>query len=171
MFKHICLLTAALFGVVIVYIVNDVRVDVKSKLAEIRDKTQTVADESKQAAESLRELRELLSGPNKSAKHGFMAYANEVLSMIEAQKDAKIGVGDKMRDALDAPVWTVNARKEAVLLAMWENTKEKMLHRLCRTAMLRSEFYMQQGGAQPRLLEAWIRENHAESGSLPESAR
>jgi hypothetical protein len=71
-----------------------------------------------------------------------------------------------MKDALPVEEWAAGARKEAILLVFVEKKKADILKRLCQTAVLHSDFYIQLPDQAPQRLEDWLKANHAESKSL-----
>jgi hypothetical protein len=144
---------------------NDIRVTAKSSLLEIVEKSKVTATTLAEVSKDVKELR-TLAGITGNRDKSFVVYANSLLEFIQtAGKGGRIGIGLKMKDALPVEEWVAGARKEAIVLVFVEKKKAAILKRLCQTALIHSEYYIQLPAETPQKLEDWLKANHPESKS------
>jgi hypothetical protein len=166
MFRWVCVVLAAVAVGACLLMLNDIRVTAKTNLLEIVEKTKVTATTLAEVSRDVKELR-TLAGATGSRDKSFVVYANSVMEFIQtAGKGAKIGTGRKMKDALPVDEWVAGARKEAIYLVFVEKKKAAILKRLCQTAVLHSDFYIQLPAAPPQKLEDWLKANHPETKAL-----
>lgn len=156
-----------LFCLTVAWMINDLRIFTKQKLSEISERTLVIATTGKEVAGDVSGVRAVLGLPNGSRDNTLTSYTQSLMDLIEAQADATIGVGEKMKDAVSVSEWSKSARQEALVLLWREHSRENVLFRLSRTWPLRKEYYIQLKGEAPQALEAWVRAHHPESTSLP----
>jgi hypothetical protein len=195
MFRWCCFATAVVFGLVMLWMVNDLRQEAKrsvetvnSDLPEIVVKSRQVADtvhgnlpdlveKSKKTAaavaalsEDVQQIRNLLGISPVPRDKNLVAYIDGVLDVIEAS-GGTIGLrkkvfGEGLKDTLSAKEWIAGARKaEALYLAARVHSKTEFLERLCENKW-GSAWYIQIDGKEPLLLLDWVKANHPPSREL-----
>jgi hypothetical protein len=175
MFKWACLSVASLFGLVLVWMINDVRSDlqgitaaVQQNLPEILAKTKTSTETLAALSSDIRQLRDLSGATDQTRDRSLAAYADSVLDLLE-ETDAEIGVektfGSDLKDVLPAKEWVVAARKEGLWLAFRAKSRREVLERLTNTKF-GSEWMIRPAGEKPQPLSEWLHEHHAETRQL-----
>lgn len=191
MFKWSCLGTGVLFGLILLWMVNDLRLEVRRSvdtvnkdLPQIVDKSRQVAetvhgnlphlvDKTKATAETLatlsqdvKQLRELVVGEGGPRDSGLAAYETEVLKLVE-NSGGVIGVkktlGKGLADPITAKEWIVRERK----MALWDlaraRSKGELLDRIGRSTVLGRVWHIQIGNLEPTPLTDWVKANHPAS--------
>ncbi len=151
--------------VILIILLNDLRSEfrrtgktVNEHLPEILEKTRTSTETLARLSEDIRQLRDLAgaTGPRDAT---LAKYADELLDLIEAAADARIGteaiIGSALKDARPAKEWTADARKEAVYLAFAASTRQELLERLTKNKFGR-EWLIQEANGQPVKLIEWL---------------
>jgi hypothetical protein len=171
MFRWVCVVLAAVAVGACLLMLNDIRVTAKSSLLDIAEKSKVTATTMAEVSKDVKELR-TLAGATGNRDKSFVVYANSIMEFIQAAgKRAKIGVGRKMKDALPVDEWVAGTRKEAIYLVFVEKKKSDILKRLCQTAVLHSDFYIQFPPEPPQKLEDWLKANHPETKALEAEAK
>jgi hypothetical protein len=184
MFKWSCLGIAVLAAAALIWMVNDVRRDLKQSAAavnehlpailektkastdalhdslpEIVDKAKTTTDTLAELSEDVRQLKELAGMTGQARDQGLVAYANAVMEVIE-RADGVVGVkkvfGKGLKDAVPAKEWAVGGRKKAVLLTIICRSRAEFLTRLCEK-VLGTKWFIQIANAEPVPLADWVR--------------
>jgi hypothetical protein len=190
MFKWSCLGAAAVGLAVVLWMLNDVRLEtqravrtindnlpeivaktktgtdvVATHLPEIVDKTRKTTTTLAELAEDVRQLKDLAGLSATVRDQGLVAYADSVLEFLE-NAPIKIGtkklVGKGLSDPTPAKDWCVAARKKAVLLMTISRSKQDFLTRL-GDKVLGTQWYVQEGAGEPMLLVDWLRAHHPDS--------
>ena len=183
MFKWVCLGVGVVFLSVVVWMLNDIRVEtrrsvqtfqatgqtVNEHLPEIVEKSRVTTDTVAELAADVRQLKELAGMTNAARDKNLVAYADGVLDAIEGSGGTiglkKLLGGKGLKDTLPAREWVVAARKEAVVLTALAHSRHELATRLGRNKF-GSPWYIQVGTAEPVPLLDWLRANHPESKDL-----
>jgi hypothetical protein len=180
MFKWVCLGVAVVFLTVLVWMVNDIRVEVRrtveaaqttgrtvnEQLPVIVEKTRATTETVAELAADVRQLKQLAGMAGAPRDQNLVAYADGVLDAIE-KSGGTIGLkkllgGGGLKDTLPAREWAVGARKEAVLLTVVAHSRRELATRLGKNKF-GAPWYIQVGGAEPVPLLDWLRANHPPS--------
>jgi uncharacterized protein (UPF0335 family) len=200
-FKWACLSTAIVFGLIILYLIVDLKRDVTDSLqaaqqavTKANDALETVNGELPTIVGEVKKGTETLSGLAEDVKllksvvgiekndrglRGLASYADEIeqiLAEATEGKDAKMKIesviGSSLKDVESAGEFLVGLNKEIVLILALAKSKEEVLWRICHSGLPRRKpFYIQFADEEPVLLEAFLRETHPESSELPQYAR
>lgn len=174
-FRWACLGLAAVAVAIVIYLVNDVRGELKRTnqvvhdhlpelLANAKAASATIAHVSKDI-ESLRDL----AGMTAPSDRSLATYADSVLDFLEAQP-GEIGVekviGKKLKNLIPAADWARDARKEALWLTFRASTKAELLQRLGKTKFGSPWYFAPAGGGEPVTLIDFLKAKHPESAAL-----
>lgn len=176
MFKWSCLAIAALFGGVLVWMVNDLRLELRrstealnAQLPQLLDKTRRSAETLAELSGDIRQMRDLL-GAGSPRDKSLVAYADELLDRVQAS-GGRVGLekklfGDGLKGTQPAEEWVRDARKEAALLTMTAASREEILRRLCKNKF-GSDWFIQIGDREPVTLESWLETSSAQPKTRP----
>lgn len=179
MFRWSCFGLAAIVLGILLWMLNDVRVEVKrtsvtvnEHLPHVLANLKTSTDAVAKLAEDFKNLRNLagVGAAGASARDGsLVAYADSMLDYLETQKGAKIGldkiVGSGLKDLEPIDDWLRGARKEALLLTFLVKSKKDVLDRLGKNKF-GSKFYIAPASGEPMPLIDFVRKNHPDSSNL-----
>jgi hypothetical protein len=175
-FKWSCLALAAGVCGALLYLLNDMRGELKRTndtvnahlpqiLANANTATATLAAVSKDV-NAFRDLAGLVDMPN---DRSLVVYADSILDFLEAQPEGKVGltkvVGSGLKDVMTAAEWARDSRKEALWLTFRASTKKELLEKLAKNKF-GSDWYFTAPGIEPIKLLDFLRNNHAESKGL-----
>ncbi len=175
MFKWTCLAAALVVSGVMLWMVNDVRVHIRTSvdtvtrdLPMILDKTRDSAETMSMLSEDIKQLRELVVGDQTSRDENIVAYETEILKLIE-NSGGKIGtkklIGTGLSDPVPAREWVARERKFALWDQARSSSKADLLNRIGRSSMNRT-WYIDSGEKSPTTLVDWVKANHAPSREL-----
>ncbi len=190
MFKWASLGVAALFLTVLIWLLNDLRLEIRhssatlratgktvnerlpqvaERLPEILDKTRQTTEVLAELAADIRQLKELAGVASTARDKNLVAYADSVLDLLEAS-GGSIGLtkkvfGSGLKEVRPAKEWVVGARKEALLLTVLAKSKQELLARLAKNKF-GSDWYIQVGNQEPVPLREWLKKNHPDSRDL-----
>ena len=174
-FRWACFALAAITAGTLLWIVNDMRVEVKrtnetidqhlpAVLANVKTATETLANVSKDI-ESLRDLTGLTTG---TGDRSLVQYADSILDFLETQQ-GKIGrtktLGDGLKDVVPVQDWVAGARKEALWLSFRADTKQELLDRLGKTKFGEHWMFAPASGAPVPLID-FLKQQHPDSKGL-----
>lgn len=198
MFKWACLANAIIFGLVVLYMIHDLKRDVTGSLESaqqavskanvaletVNGKLPTIVSEVKKGTETLSGLAEdvkLLKSvvgieQDDRGLRGLANYADQVqraLGDATDGKDATIKVeaviGKSLKDVESAGEFQVGLNKEVIYILAVAKSKEEVLWRVCHGSLpRRTPYYIAFPDAEPVLLDTFIRQIHPESAALPE---
>ena len=170
------LILLAWFG----WMLNDLRLELKRSaetvnrdlpviLANTRRSTETLAEVSR----DIKEFRDLAGVQDAPRDETLVAYADEILDLIESQENAVIGteklIGKELSDPLPAKEWVAGARKEAVVLTLRAKSRHELLDRLTNSKF-GSSWRIKVASAEPVPLRDWLAENHAATAEVARQA-
>lgn len=197
MFKWTCLSVAVVFGLLLVWMVNDMRLEIRKSVqtvnndlpeivAKSREVTQIVhvnlpelVERTKKTTETLatlsedvQQLRKLAGWTTGPRDETLTSYAIDLLQFIEDSKGqigAKKLVGKGLDDPRPAREWARGAHREAMFdVLVRVRSKAELLERLGKTKLGR-DWYMRIDGKETPLIE-WIKINHPPSKDLDKDA-
>ena len=175
-FKWSCFGLAAVVCAVLLYLLNDMRTEIRRTndtvnahlpqiLANVNTATQTLAAVSKDI-NSFRDLAGLVDTPQ---DRSLVVYADSILDFLEQQTTGQIGltkiVGKGLKDTMTAAEWARDSRKEALWLTFRASTKKELLERMGKNKF-GSDFYFTAPGIEPMTLIDFLESNHPESKGL-----
>ena len=135
MIKWLYFALAVVATAAVLFLLNDVRVQLKSSTATVNDKLPRILDKTEQTAETMaalsadvRDLRELAGLPQGGGRDATLVrYADRVLDAVAAtggQVGTEALIGKGLKSPQPAAEWVAGARKEAVWLkARWALSK------------------------------------------------
>lgn len=176
MFKWTCLAVAALVAALLVWMINDLRLELRRstetlnvQLPQLLDKTRKSAETLAELSGDIRQVRDLLGAGGPRDKT-LVAYADSLLDRIQAG-GGRIGLEKKvfgagLKETQPAEEWVRDARKEALVLTMTAASREEVLRRLCKNKF-GSNWFIQIGDAEPVTLLSWLEPQNAEPKSAP----
>lgn len=176
LFKWSCFGLAAGVCAVLLYLLDDMRVEIRRTnqtvnahlpqiLANVSTATTTLAAVSK----DIEAFRKLAGFVDTTQDRSLVVYADSILSFLEAQPEGKIGltkiVGSGLKDVMTSAEWAHDSRKEALWLTFRAATKKELLERLSKNKF-GSDFYFTAPGIEPMKLADFLRNNHPDSKTL-----
>ena len=175
-FKWSCFGLAAGVCAVLLFLLNDMRVQIRRTnetvnahlpqiLANVNTATQTLAAVSKDI-NSFRDLAGLVDTPQ---DRSLVVYADSILDFLEQQTTGQIGltklVGKGLKDVVSAADWARDSRKEALWLTFRASTKKELLERIGKNKF-GSDFYFTAPGIEPMTLMDFLKNNHPASKGI-----
>jgi hypothetical protein len=195
MFRWCCFATAVVFGLVMLWMVNDLRLEAKKSVGTVNEHLPEIVAKSRQVTETVhtnlpdlvqksqkttemlaalsedvQQLRNLVGLPAVSRPANLVSYMDGVLDLIEGS-GGTIGLqkkvfGEGLKDTLSAKEWVAGVRKgEALWLLARARSRADFLERLCENKY-GSAWYIQIDGKEPVLLREWVKANHPPSREL-----
>ena len=174
-FKWACFGLAAAFAAVVVYLVDDVRRELKRTNRIVHDHMPELLANAKAASETMarvsKDIESVrdLAGLSQPSDRALATYADGVLDFLEQQPGA-IGVekviGKELKDPVPAADWARAARKEALWLTFRASTRAELLERLGKTKLGATWYYAAPGGGAPVPLADFLRRQHPDSAKL-----
>ena len=176
LFKWSCFGLAAVVCAVLLYLLNDMRTEIRRTndtvnahlpqiLANVNTATQTLAAVSKDI-NAFRDLAGLVDTPQ---DRSLVIYADSILDFLEQQTTGQIGltkiVGKGLKDVVTAAEWARDSRKEALWLTFRASTKKELLERMGKNKF-GSDWYFTAPGIEPMPLSKFLEANHPESKGL-----
>ena len=174
-FRWACFALAAIFAAAALWMLDDMRVEIKrtnaivdqhlpAVLANVKTATETLAHVSKDI-ESLRDLTGLADA---SGDRSLVQYADSILDFLDAQQ-GKIGrtkvLGEGLKDLVPVQDWVTSSRKEALWLSFRADSKQDLLDRLGKTKFGEHWMFAPTTGAPVPLID-FLKQQHAESKGL-----
>lgn len=161
-FRWACLGLAAVVAGVLLWMLNDVRGELKRTNAVVAQQLPTILDNVKQGTTTLAQvskdidnLRDLL-GAGAPRDRSMVIYADEILDYLEQQPGhvglAKL-VGSGMKDTVPVTEWVAAARKEALWLTFRAASKAELAERLAKNRYGSDWWYAPPTGAPVKLAE------------------
>ena len=159
----------------VLFLLNDVRLQLKSSTATINDKLPRILDKTERTAETMaalsadvRDLRELAGLPQGGGRDATLArYADRVLDAVAAT-GGQVGtmplIGKGLKSPQPAAEWVAGARKEALWLTFRANSRDELLARLSETKFGSAWHIQVPGAAVPVPLKDWIAANVPNEG-------
>ena len=152
------------------WMLNDLRLELKRSAATVNrnlpvilDNTRKTTDTLAEVSRDIKDLRDLAGLQDAPRDETLVTYADEILDLVEQQRDAVIGteklIGKSLSDPLRASEWVAGARKEALVLTVRAKSKHELLRRLTENKF-GSAWKIQFGEAAPVPLRDWLVENH-----------
>jgi hypothetical protein len=177
-FKWSCFGLALVFVGAMLWMLNDVRVEVKRTSTTVNEHLPTMLANVKQGTEVLaalskdiQKLRDLAGIANTAAgtrDTSLVAYADSVLDFLETQK-GQIGldklVGKGLKDLVPVDEWARGARKEALWLTFRANSKHELLDRLGKNKFGAKWMFAPATGDPVPLID-FLKQNHPDSKTL-----
>lgn len=176
-FRWACFGIAVVAVVALGWMVNDLRTQVKRTTTTVNTSLPPILDNVKagtatmaQLSKDIEQLRKLAGVTSAPRDRSLVVYANSVLAFLE-KLDGHIGLrkklfGSGLKQKRPISEWVSGARKEAVWLSLRSNSKRELLDRLCKNKF-GSAWMLELPNAKPVELEAYLRQHHADSASLP----
>lgn len=170
-FKWSCLALAAIATGIALWMVNDLRAEVKRTNAAVQQHLPEILANAKQASETIarvskdvESLRDL-AGLSDPTDRSLVSYADELLDLLDGQT-GQIGlaklIGKGLKDLVPVQAWVRDARKEALWLTFRASTKAEMLDRLAKNKFGSSWYFVPAAG-EPVVLLEWIQQHHPAS--------
>jgi hypothetical protein len=174
-FKWVALAVATVFAAVVLWMLNDMRLEVKrtndevaQRLPQILENVQAGTETLATVSKDIDALRDLAGLTDVATDHSLAVYADSILDFLETQT-GQIGVekliGKGKKDLIPAADWARDSRKEGLWLTVRASTKAELLDRLSATKFGRAWWYVPPGGSPIKLID-FLRQNHPESKSL-----
>jgi len=166
MFRWSCLGLAALVAAAMLWMVNDVRLELKRSTQTVNENLPLILERTKRSSETLmvlsddiRQLRNLSGAADVARDQQMTVFADQVLDAIH-DSGGQIGlmpklIGSKLKDVQPAADWVAGARKEALWLLVRTKTKDALLDKLCKN-VYGSDWYIQLEDKEPETLHDWI---------------
>ena len=176
-FKWSCFGLAAVVCAVLLYLVNDMRQEIRRTndtvnahlpqiLTNVNTATTTLAALSGDI-NSFRDLAGLAGSTPQDAS--LVAYADSIVDFLEQQPQGQIGlqklVGKGLKDVITSAEWARDSRKEALWLTVRASTKQELLERMAKNKF-GSDWYFTAPGIEPMPLIEFLRLNHPASKGL-----
>ena len=170
MFKWTCFISAMIVCGVLLWMVNDLRVQVRHSvdtvnrdLPQILDKTRDSTETIATLSRDINQLRELVVGTTVARDDNMIAYETEVLQLIESS-NGKIGLkktlGTGLADPVPAKDWVTRERKAALWNLARSRSKADLLDRIGHSAVLNRVWYIDLGEKNVQPLIDWVKANH-----------
>lgn len=174
LFKWIALGVASIAGAVVIWMINDVRTELKATNAIVTKQLPAILDNAKQVGDTMAKLAKdidalrNLAGVGGARDKSLAIYADGMLDFLDKQP-GQIGLekvlGKDLKELVPVTEWVAGARKEALWLTFRANTKAELLDRLGKTKFGSAWMYQPPSGA-PVTLIAFLKANHPESAGL-----
>jgi len=171
LFKWIALGLASIAAAVVIWMVNDVRQELKRTNAIVTEQLPAILTNAKQVGETMARLAKdidalrNLAGVGGARDKSLAVYADSVLDFLDKQP-GQIGLekvlGKELKELVPVSEWVAGARKEALWLTFRANTKAELLERLGKTKFGSDWMYAPPGGP-PITLIAFLKATHPES--------
>ena len=161
-FRWSCLALAAIVASVLLWLLNDVRTELKHTNAVVAGQLPTILDNVKQGttvlagvSKDIQNLRDLL-GAGAPRDRSMVAYADSILDMLE-QQPGQIGlsklVGKGLKDQVPVAEWVAAARKEALWQTFRAASKAELLERLVKNRYGSDWYYAPPTGEPVKLAD------------------
>lgn len=174
LFKWIALVVASIAGAVVIWMINDVRTELKATNAIVTKQLPAILENAKQVGDTMVKLAKdiealrNLAGVGGARDKSLAIYADGLLDYLDKQP-GQIGLEKvltkELKELVPVTEWVAGARKEALWLTFRANTKAELLDRLGKTKFGSAWMYQPPSGA-PVTLIAFVKANHPESAGL-----
>jgi hypothetical protein len=176
-FKWSCFGLAAVVCAVMIYMVDDMRRELRHTnetvnahlpqiLSNVNAATTTLAAVSNDI-NAFRDLAGLADAAGQD--RSLVVYADSVLDFLGQQPQGQIGlgklVGNGLKDLIPSADWARDTRKEALWLTVRASTKQEVLERIAKNKF-GSSWYFTAPGIEPITLIEFLRLNHSPSKGL-----
>jgi hypothetical protein len=173
-FRWVALAVATAAIGVVIWMLNDVRTELKTTNALVNEHLPAILTNAKQVGETMAKLSKDidamrdLAGIGAPRDKSLAVYADSVLDFVEKQP-GKIGlekvIGKELKDLVPVAEWAAGARKEALWLTFRANSKGELLERLGKNKWGSPWMYAPPSGPPMTLIEL-VKKEHAESKGL-----
>lgn len=175
MFKWVCLVVAVAAVAVLLWMINDMRMEVKhtnetvgQRLPQILDNVQKGTDTLARVSKDIDAMRDLLGVADGVKERSLLVYADSVLDFLEKQT-GQIGLektlGKGHKDLIPAADWARDARKEGLWLTFRARTKAELLERLAKNKFGSDWWFVPATGEPSKLIDL-LRRDHPDSKGL-----
>jgi hypothetical protein len=174
LFKWIALGIAAIGGAVVIWMVNDVRTELKRTNAIVTEQLPAILENAKQVGDTMARLAKdidalrNLAGVGAARDKSLAVYADSIMDFLDKQP-GQIGlekvIGKELKELVPVSEWVAAARKEALWLTFRANTKADLLDRLGKTKFGSPWMYAPPGGPPTTLIDL-LKTKHSESAGL-----
>lgn len=166
MFRWTCLGVSSLVAVALLWMVNDLRLEIRQSTQTVNENLPLIFERTKRTSETLmvlsediRQLRDLSGATDIARDDKMVGFADGVLDAIR-DSDGQIGlmpklIGSNLKDLEPAREWVAGARKEVFWLLVRTKTKEALLEKLCEN-VYGSDWYIQFEDQAPMRLRDWL---------------
>ena len=173
-FKWVALAIGTIAVAVMIWMVNDVRTELKrtnaivtEQLPAILENAKTVGETMARLAKDIDALRNL-AGVGAARDKSLAVYADSLLDFLDKQP-GQIGLekvlGKELKELVPVSEWVAGARKEGLWLTFRANTKAELLDRIGKTKFGSPWMYAPPTGAPITLIE-FVKAKHPESAGL-----
>jgi len=174
--KWSCLTLAVLFAAGLGWVLNDLRIAIKSSMQTLDENLPDILANTKKSsatlavlAEDIKQLRDLAGAAGGDRDRSLVVYADRLLDLIE-ESGGQIGLqkkafGSGLKELLPASEWVVAARKEGLWLSFRAKSKRELLDRLTKTKF-GSAWYIQIENAEPMSLADWLGQQNVETAEI-----
>ncbi|HEY5924772.1 MAG TPA: hypothetical protein VIV11_23995, partial [Kofleriaceae bacterium] len=142
LFKWSCLVLAAATAAVMLWMLDDMRSELKATNATVNKSLPRILDNIDKTtttvagvANDIAALRDLTGLSSAQGDPSLVQYADSVLDFLEAQPNAQIGltklVGQGLKDVVPVAEWVRSTRKESLWSTFRSDSKRELLDRLC----------------------------------------
>jgi hypothetical protein len=173
-FKWVALALAAGATAIVIWIVNDLRREMKQTNELINQHLPPILANAKQATDTMARLSKDieamrdLAGLGAPKDRSLAVYADSLLDLLETQT-GQIGlekvIGKELKDLIPVGEWAAAARKEALWLTFRANGKADLLDRLSKNKFGSHWQFAPASGPPIKLYDFW-KANHPESAKL-----
>ena len=173
-FKWIALVVATISLGVMIWMVNDVRQELKRTNAIVTEQLPAILANAKSVGETMARLAKDidamrdLAGVGAAKDKSLAVYADSVLDFLDKQP-GQIGLqkvlGKELKELVPATDWVAGARKEALWLTFRASTKAELLDRLGKTKFGSAWMYAAPN-EPPITVIAFLKTKHPESAGL-----
>ena len=174
-FKWVALVVAAGIGGVMLWMLNDMRVEVKrtndvvsQRLPQILDNVEKGTETLARVSADIDALRDLAGLTDVATDRGLAVYADSVLDFL-ANQPGQIGLektfGAGMKDLIPAADWARAARKEGLWLTVRASTRAELLERLAKNKFGSDWWYVAPNAPPIKLIDL-LKQQHPESKGL-----
>lgn len=171
MFKWACLGIAVVAAAIVIWMLNDMRVQVKHTNESINERLPKILDNVEKGTATLAQvskdidaLRDL-AGLGGTKERSLVTYADSVLDFLEKQP-GQIGLekvlGKGIKDGLPAAEWVAGARKEGLWLSFRAGSKRELLDRLGKNKFGSPWIYVAPNGESLSVIDL-LKRDHPES--------
>jgi hypothetical protein len=175
LFKWIALVVAAALGGVMLWMLNDMRVEVKrtnevvgQRLPQILDNVEKGTATLARVSADIDAVRDLAGLTDVVGDRSLAVYADSVLDFLEKQT-GQIGLektfGSGMKDLIPVADWARAARKEGLWLTVRASTRAELLDRLAKNKFGSDWWFVPATGAPIKVIEL-LRTQHPPSKGL-----
>ncbi|MEO8704494.1 MAG: hypothetical protein ABI867_30855 [Kofleriaceae bacterium] len=174
-FRWACLVLATAAVAAILWMLNDMRLEVKrtnetvgERLPQILDNVKAGTDTLARVSKDIDAMRDLLGIADGVKERSLMVYADSILDFLEKQP-GQIGltktIGSGYKELIPAADWSRDARKEGLWLTFRAKTKAELLDRLAKTKFGSDWWFVPTTGEASKISDL-LKNHHPESKGL-----